>query len=307
MTGTGAEMSRLGEILRLSSARASTRLPLRTTLAVLGAVVLIAFWILAPAGGFDVRNYWLLDLSYSHTWHEPGSFVYSPAAAQALAPFTLLPFAAFAKLVLAINLACLVWLIGPFWGALALAALPMQSELFTGQIHLPMAVLLVFAVRHAGVWAPMLLTKVTPGVGLLWFLTRREWRPFFVALGITAAIVIVSFAIDPAAWGRWLAFLRTPYPPPDYILIDYPILPRLALAAVLVVLAAWRNRPAALPLIVLLALPAVWFTASVIVLAVPRLAKAGAPAPNATVFSWMGEKIARLRPDRERKPVTAPS
>jgi hypothetical protein len=300
-------MSQTGGILTLSSARRSARLPLHETLAVMGAMALVAFWILAPAGGFDVRNYWLLDLSYTRTWHEPGSFVYSPAAAQAIAPFTLLPFAVFAKLVLAINLVCLVWLIGPFWGALALAALPVQSELLTGQIHLPMAVLIVLGVRHAGVWAPMLLTKVTPGVGLLWFLTRREWRPFFVALGITAAIVVVSVVIDPGAWGRWFAFLRTPFPPPDYILIDYPVVPRLIVAALLVVLAASRNRPGALPLIVLLALPAVWFTASVVALAVPRLARSSVAAPNGTVIDVIAEKFVRVRASRSRKPTPVPS
>ena len=35
-------------------------------------------------------------------------------------------------------------------------------------------------------WAFVLLTKVTPGIGLLWFAIRRRWRDLAIALGVTA-------------------------------------------------------------------------------------------------------------------------
>ena len=53
----------------------------------------------------------------------------------------------------------------------------------------------------------MLLTKVTPGVGLLWFVVRREWRPLVIALGVTAAIVTVTFVAVPWMWADWISMV----------------------------------------------------------------------------------------------------
>ena len=63
------------------------------------------------------------------------------------------------------------------------------------------------AFRWPGTWSFVLLTKVTPGIGLLWFAARREWRNLAIALGVTAAIVAVSMAIDPALWRSWIELL----------------------------------------------------------------------------------------------------
>ena len=56
-------------------------------------------------------------------------------------------------------------------------------------------------------WAFPLLTKVTPGVGLVWFAVRREWRTLAAVLAITAVAVGASVAIAPVAWSEWLSFL----------------------------------------------------------------------------------------------------
>ena len=50
--------------------------------------------------------------------------------------------------------------------------------------------------RYPAVWAFGIFTKVTPGIGLLWFLVRREWRNLGIALGLTAAIGAVSLLVD---------------------------------------------------------------------------------------------------------------
>ena len=44
-------------------------------------------------------------------------------------------------------------------------------------------VAIVLGFRWPFTWAFVLLTKVTPGVGLLWFAVRREWRSLAIALG----------------------------------------------------------------------------------------------------------------------------
>ena len=84
---------------------------------------------------------------------------------------------------------------------------PVFIELAMGNIHAFIAVAIVLGFRWPAAWAFVLLTKVTPGVGLLWFAVRREWRNLAIALGATAAIVAVSFVIAPALWAEWLDVL----------------------------------------------------------------------------------------------------
>jgi glycosyl transferase family 87 len=55
-------------------------------------------------------------------------------------------------------------------------------------------------------WALPLLTKVGPGIGMLWFLLRGEWRKLAMAGGATAVIAGVTFVIDPDLWFRWATF-----------------------------------------------------------------------------------------------------
>jgi hypothetical protein len=172
-------------------------------------------------------------------------------------------------LLLAVNLACLWWLAGP-WAALAIGLPPVFSELSTGQIHLPLAVMTVIAVRQPGAWAFGLLTKVTPGVGLLWHIARREWRMAIVGVGVTAGVVAVSAIAWPSAWNEWVDLLResSTRHVTNFTVSQWPVVFRLPIAAGLVIVAAWRNRPAALPAIVCFALPAIWFGALAMLVAV---------------------------------------
>jgi hypothetical protein len=62
--------------------------------------------------------------------------------------------------------------------------------------------------RWPSAYAFLLPTKVTPGIALLWFVVRREWRNLAIALATTAAIVAVSFVIAPNLWFDWATVLR---------------------------------------------------------------------------------------------------
>ncbi len=75
-----------------------------------------------------------------------------------------------------------------------LAFPPVALELYHGNVHLLMAAAIVLGFRYPVGWSFLLLTKVTPGVGLIWFAVRREWRPLLIALGFTGALVAVSVA-----------------------------------------------------------------------------------------------------------------
>jgi hypothetical protein len=103
------------------------------------------------------------------------------------------------------------------------------------------------------------LTKVTPGVGLLWFAVRREWRSLGIALGVTAGLLLVTAPLVPA----WLGSLAANqgYTGPGYFTVMVPLLPRLAAAALLVAWGARTDRAWVLPVAVTIAVPVLWFNA----------------------------------------------
>ena len=129
----------------------------------------------------------------------------------------------------------------------------MSQEILIGNIHLLLAAAIVLGFRWAGTWAFVLLTKVTPGVGLLWFAVRREWRPLAIALGATAVIAGISFLIAPDAWRDWIALLRH-----DGGTQSSVLLVRIAVAAVIVSWGGLTDRRWTVPLAAMLALPVVW-------------------------------------------------
>jgi Glycosyltransferase family 87 len=245
-------------------------------LTAIAIAVLVAYWILLPVPPTsDAENYWVLDLAdpYRNRWAEAHSFVYSPVVAQLVYPFTLLPFDVFYRLLLAANLVCLVFLLGPIFAALALILPFVQSELVTGQIHLPLAVMCVLLFAWPATWAFGTLTKVTPSVTILWFIARREWRAVGIATGVTAAIVAVSVATAPQLWADWIDLLveSSTRSVQNFTVNEWPVIYRLPIAAGLMVMAAWRGRRAAVPVLVCFSLPAIWVGSLVMLAAIPRL------------------------------------
>lgn len=246
---------------------------------VAGAFVLVAVWMLMPADpSTDTTDYYLLDLArpYANDWGATHAFVYSPAYALALDPLTNLPFELFFRVILGVNLLALAWLVGPAWAAVALLLPPLQEELSNSQIHILIASSVVLMVKYPGWWAFTLLSKVTPGVTILWFVARREWRHLGIAVALTAVIVAGSALLMPQAWADWIALLTTSSTRTisNFALNEWPAVFRLPIAAGLTIMAGWRNRPAALPVIACFALPAIWVGALSMLLAVPRLRRA---------------------------------
>ena len=222
---------------------------------------LIAVAAGAVDAGFDAHAYWSARLPDPYAGSRVGdfdAFLYSPAFAQAFAPLTLLPWTAFLTVWSALNIAVYLALTGPF--ALLLAFLPpVFGELHLGNIHVLLAGMIVAGFRWPGVWSFALLTKVTPGIGLLWFVVRREWRQLAIAIATTATAVGVSFALAPSLWIEWLGLLAgsSAVTPPNWTL-PIPLLPRLLVAAILVVWGARGDRRWVLPIAVTLSLPVVW-------------------------------------------------
>src|SRR5262249_7544794 len=119
-----------------------------------------------------------------------------------------------------------LWMSGRNWLPL-LAFPPILFELSMGNIHLLLAAAIVLAFPWPAAWSFVLLTKVTPGVGLLWFGVRREWRALAIALGVTLAVVVVGFVLAPSAWLDWIRSLQQTEPSIGPNVIPIPLAPRL--------------------------------------------------------------------------------
>ena len=206
--------------------------------------------------GTDSLVYWAADpenLYAGATVGGDNAYLYSPAFAQAFAIFRLLPPYVFVVVWAALNIVVAVRLARPWPSALLALSLPVSQEILMGNIHILLAGAMVVGFRYPAAWSFVLLTKVTPGIGLLWFAVRREWRALGVAVGATGAIVAVSFAIAPEQWVAWLDLLRQ-----DGGQESSRLLLRLVLAAALIVWGALTDRRWVVPAAGLLALPVIW-------------------------------------------------
>lgn len=231
------------------------------------AVVLFIWWLLTFNDyQHDARAYWALRLDDLYTRGEVGgvdAYLYSPAFAQAFVPLTWLPWTVFAGLWAALNLAALTWMAGPVIAGLLLVVpgSPVIDEVGTGNIHLLIAAAIVIGFRSPAAWAFPLLTKVTPGIGVLWFAGARRWRSLLVGLVGTGAICAVSFALAPALWFDWVAVLtgNVDRPiPTEIAIIPGPLWARTALGGVVAVVGGWRGWRWTVPVAATLALPVPW-------------------------------------------------
>jgi hypothetical protein len=202
---------------------------------------------------------------------QPG-FFYSPAVAQLLEPFRLLPLAVFGALWVGGLMALLYAMLGRR-AILGLMFVPVGWEVFTGNIHLVFAAVAILGLRYPALWAIPLLTKVTPGIGLLWFLVRREWWSLAIALGLTGAIALASFLIAPDLWGRWIGILIANRGATDaWPAIPVPLLYRLPAAAALIVWGARTDRRWTVLVGAMISSPVMWWTSlSMLVGLVPLL------------------------------------
>lgn len=228
----------------------------------------------------DSLTYWSVNLADPYTLPVgiPGSFPYSPAVAQLFAVVQLVPFPIFLAAWTALLVGLVLWLVPFRWWipALALAHL----ELWVGNVHLLIAASVVFAfTRSSAFWAVPLLLKITPGIGVLWYLVRREWKPLALALGLTFAIAAVSFLVSSVTWAQWWAYLGESSVRETTGVIEGPRIPiplwiRLSAAVAIVAFAARTNRVWLVPVGVMLAMPNFWTTTVVVLYAIPRLRKA---------------------------------
>jgi hypothetical protein len=256
---------------------------------------------------FDLWAYWSTRSGFDYASARPGvsgAYIYSPAFAHLIAPLTALPFAVFAAAWTALLVAALGWLTG--WRAFFIGILaPVTMSIAIGQVDLLMAVAIVLGLRWPAAWVLPIITKVTPGVGLVWFAARREWRQLAIALGATFAVVAVSWAIDPKAWQGWVGMLlRHQFPTPaDGIYLPVSVWVRLPLVVALIAWGARTDRRWVLPVGVCLSLPTVWLNTPTILIGVLPLVAMGATTPAARWLRGEAGSLPALLPLRVRRRV----
>jgi hypothetical protein len=265
-------------------------------LTLLGVAWVIALVVLRTGDGFawDARAYWLTrsgDLYATAAVTDKFAFLYSPAFAQAISPLTALDWQPFLVLWTGIQGAALVAVAGPLTLPVLLTE-PALLELDIANIHFLLALAVVAGFRWPAAWAFVFLTKVTPGIGALWFAFRREWRSFAIAVGATAAIVAASFAIAPDAWLRWFEVVPHHQPTPG---LDVPLLARLPVAVLLLWWGARGDRKWVVPIVVILSLPVIREMALAMLVAVVPLVW-----PSLTLPRWIGRRPS----EPERQPVS---
>jgi hypothetical protein len=200
------------------------------------------------------------------------AFLYAPAVAQLLGPFTHLPFEAFRLLLGAVSLGSLA-----VAGAAYTLVVPgVIEDLVRGNIHVLLAMAILAGFRFPGVWAAMLLTKVTPGVGLVWFAVRRDWRALAQVAVVTALIVTVSILLfGIGVWEEWVGLLvSSARHPGTYSWLGIappPLLVRIPLAVAVVSWGGLTNRRWTVPVAAFLALPVIWPSGFAVLAAVPPL------------------------------------
>jgi Glycosyltransferase family 87 len=269
------------------------------TLVGLAVLVLLVIW----SPGSDAHAYWNFTPAqpYSGLEGDSGVFMYSPVAALASLPFHLMPFNVFRLLMIAVDMACLIYLTGS-WALAMLALYPVTLDVSAGNIHLLLAVAIVLGFRYPALWAILVLTKVTPGVGLLWFAVRREWRSLAVALGVTGALALGSLIVEPGWWRTWIATLAASNNcsgtcPVGPVLLPIPVPPRLVAAALIVTWGAWTNRRWTVPVAAMLALPVVWWMSLPMLLAIVPLERT--PEARAALLGRWRTRSPSSRPSDE--------
>lgn len=202
------------------------------------------------------------------------NYLYPPPFAQLTYPLTQLPWQAFAVVWTVGVFLAFVWLLWPVPIRLRLPLLIAAGPLaLLGNVEPFVGIALVAAMRYPAAWSFVLLTKVTPGVGLVWHAVRREWRSLALALGATLLISAASFALAPALWPAWIGtMLADSAHHGGLTFIALPSLPvRIILAGLVVAWGGLTGRRWTLAVAALLANPDVLAVTLGVLAAVPRL------------------------------------
>ena len=228
-----------------------------------------------PLIGYDAHAYYqaaALDDPYRSTieggFDATGGlyeYKYPPPLAQVLAPLRMLgvSWPLFLGMWTVLLLVSLAWM-GRKWTLLLLLFPPVLGELWLGNLNILLGLAAVIGMRWPAAWAFVILTKISPGIGVLWFVVRREWAHLAIALGATALVAGISFILAPQLWSQFIEASQTQLGatltvPRQAVPIPLPL--RLVAAAILVIWGARTDRAWVLPIAVAISVPFLWWNA----------------------------------------------
>ena len=244
-----------------------------TAIQIIALGILLVTWYRVAAHRWenDAYGYWIAWHGglYDIPWLVHGAYTYSPAVAEAMYPWTLLSWKIAWMLESGAQIAALALITGP-----ALAVIlyyipinlvagypnPVAATIGNGNIEILVALAVVAAYRWPSAWTLVLHTKITPAVGILWYLVRREWRRLALALIPALAIGAISFIVGPSLWSDWLDLLKTAGAAETASrepVVQLPLLARLPISVGLVIWGARTDRFWTIPIAATLALPAI--------------------------------------------------
>lgn len=215
--------------------------------------------VLSDVLGQDAHAYWLAaqgELEYDKAPGQRDAYLYSPAFLAVIRPLAMLSWPLFLVLWVCLEAAVLLWLVKPLKTRWAIPVfLLCMPELLVGNIYVLLAGAAVVGMQTPAAWAFPVLTKLTAGVGLLWFAVRGDWRGLLHGVGGLSLVVLVFYAVDPTPWHAWVQFLLdhrdgTPDSQANFVL-------RCGVAVLLVIVGAPKQWP--------------WLIAPAMVLASPVL------------------------------------
>jgi hypothetical protein len=232
--------------------------PLLIPLSIMGTLGLAAIWLM-PGQGYDAYAYWAVDPLHPYgTTEDFGAFLYTPPMALLMAPLGALPFQVAYLLWLALGVAAL-WYVFGRWAIAAILFPPVFADLAFGNVHVLYAAMIVAAWRRPGLWAFAVLTKLTPGVGLVWHGVRGEWKSLATILAVLLVALSVSLAIQgPGVWASWIEMLDARQVHVSPTAVPIPLVPRLLAAVALVAWGARTGRRWTVPVALCLAIPT-WY------------------------------------------------
>jgi hypothetical protein len=194
-------------------------------------------------------------------------YAYSPAFAALIAPLRLLSFDAFVWVWFGLHIAALLYLRAGWF----LAIPGINEDVIRGNVTVFIALAAVVGMRYGSAWAFPLLTKVLPGVGIVWHLARREWGHLAWASGATVGIVAAGVIVHPDLWSDWFAMLAGASDHPQ----RFPLVLRLPIAVAIVAYAGLTSRSWLVPVGMLMAWSFISPPVLMVLAAIPLLRQRG--------------------------------
>lgn len=217
----------------------------------------------------------------------PYAYVYPPPLAQLFMPVAAVLSSQAYDIAWTVGmLVALWWLAGrDVIRALALVAFPpIAVEFWFRNIHLFLAVMIVLGFRQWSGWFGIAAAiKPTPGLAIPFLALRGEWRRAVIATAVGLGILAVSLLISTSDWQSYITFVTSRGALDTTGVLPIPFLVRLPIGFALVVVASRLRRPWAEVLFVVavtFALPALWFTALSLLVAIVPIMREHRAAPS---------------------------